>query len=146
MRLAKSECKTTFFLYREERLTAWLMRAENRVLLTEAGYSGIILSDILQTIQMRYEAYVQKGKAFPHEIGVLLGYPAEDVKGFVVNEGKNYLYSGYWKVYGDLSEAKQLFYKFDRAKEALIELVSKGIGIRNVIESCSSNLLLDGAA
>lgn len=64
------------------------MRAENRVLLTEAGYSGIILSDILQTIQMRYEAYVQKGKAFPHEIGVLLGYPAEDVKGFVVNEGK----------------------------------------------------------
>ena len=73
IRLAKSECKTTFFLYREERLTAWLMRAENRVLLTEAGYSGIILSDILQTIQMRYEAYVQKGKAFPHEIGVLLG-------------------------------------------------------------------------
>ena len=85
---------------------------------------------------------MQKGKDFPHEIGVLLGYPAEDVKGFVVNEGKNYLYSGYWKVYGDLSEAKQLFYKFDRAKE----LVSQGIGIRNVIESCSSNLLLDGAA
>ena len=51
----------------------------------------------------------RKGKRFPHEIGVLLGYPAEDVKGFVVNEGKNYLYSGYWKVYGDLSEAKQLF-------------------------------------
>ena len=146
IRLAKSECKTTFFLYREERLTVWLMRAENRALLTEAGYGGIVLSDILQTIQIRYEAYVQKGKAFPHEIGVLLGYPAEDVKGFVVNEGKNYLYSGYWKVYGDLSEAKQLFYKFDRAKEALIELVSRGIGIRNVIESCSSNLLLDGAA
>ena len=40
IRLAKSECKTTFFLYREERLTAWLMRAENRVLLTEAGNSG----------------------------------------------------------------------------------------------------------
>lgn len=46
----------------------------------------------------------------------------------------------------DLSEASKLFYKFDRAKEALIELVSQGIGIRNVIESCSSNLLLDGAA
>ena len=26
IRLAKSECKTTFFLYREERLTAWLRR------------------------------------------------------------------------------------------------------------------------
>ena len=126
MRLAKSECKTTFFLYREASLTVWLTKAENRVLLRETGYNGKVLSDILRA--------------------VLLGYPAEDVKGFVVNEGKNYLYSGYWKVYGDLSEAKQLFYKFDRAKEALIELVSQGIGIRNVIESCSSNLLLDGAA
>ena len=112
----------------------------------EEFVGGKVLSDILRAVQIRYEAYVQKGKDFPHEIGVLLGYPAEDVKGFVVNEGKNYLYSGYWKVYGDLSEAKQLFYKFDRAKEALIELVSQGIGIRNVIESCSSNLLLDGAA
>ena len=146
MRLAKSECKTTFFLYREASLTVWLTKAENRALLREAGYNGKVLSDILKAVQIRYEAYVQKGKTFPHEIGVLLGYPAEDVKGFVVNEGKNYLYSGYWKVYGDLSEAKQLFYKFDRAKEALIELVSRGIGIRNVIESCSSNLLLDGAA
>lgn len=146
MRLAKSECKTTFFLYREASLTVWLTKAENRVLLRETGYNGKVLSDILRAVQIRYEAYVQKGKDFPHEIGVLLGYPAEDVKGFVVNEGKNYLYFGYWKVYGDLSEAKQLFYKFDRAKEALIELVSQGIGIRNVIESCSSNLLLDGAA
>ena len=132
--------------YREASLTVWLTKAENRVLLRETGYNGKVLSDILRAVQIRYEAYVQKGKDFPHEIGVLLGYPAEDVKGFVVNEGKNYLYSGYWKVYGDLSEAKQLFYKFDRAKEALIELVSQGIGIRNVIESCSSNLLLDGAA
>lgn len=146
IRMAKSECKTTFFLYREGQLSMWLMKPENRMLLREAGYNGKVLSDILETVQIRYEAYVQNGKAFPHEIGVLLGYPAEDVKGFVVNEGKNYLYSGYWKVYGDLSEAKQLFYKFDRAKEALIELVSKGIGIRNVIEGCSSNLLLNGAA
>ena len=127
MRLAKSECKTTFFLYREASLTVWLTKAENRVLLRETGYNGKVLSDILRAVQIRYEAYVQKGKDFPHEIGVLLGYPAEDVKGFVVNEGKNYLYSGYWKVYGDLSEAKQLFYKFDRAKEALIELVSQGL-------------------
>ena len=136
MRLAKSECKTTFFLYREVSLTGWIMKPENRAFLKEEGYNGKGLSDILKTVQIRYEAYVQKGKAFPHEIGVLLGYPTGDVKGFVVNEGKNYLYSGYWKVYGDLSEAKQLFYKFDRAKEALIELVSKGIGIAAAVICC----------
>lgn len=32
---------------------------------------------------------------FPHEIGVFLGYPLEDVKGFIKNNGVNYLFSGY---------------------------------------------------
>ena len=41
---------------------------------------------------------------FPHEIGVFLGYPLDDVKGFIKNEGKKYLMIGYWKVYSDLAE------------------------------------------
>ena len=36
----------------------------------------------------------EKG-AFPHEIGLLLGYPVEDVLGFIRYQGKNYLYTGY---------------------------------------------------
>lgn len=146
MILSTSGCKTTFFLYRESQLTAWIFRKKNRELLQEAGYDGKVLADILKEVQIRYRAYVREGKRFPHEIGLLLGYPPEDVKGFVVNGGRNFLYSGYWKVYGNLSETKQLFYRFDLAKESLIELIAKGIGIRNVIESCSSNMLLDGAA
>lgn len=112
MRLAKSECKTTFFLYREASLTVWLTKAENRVLLRETGYNGKVLSDILRAVQIRYEAYVQKGKDFPHEIGVLLGYPAEDVKGFVVNEGKKlslfWLLEGLWRPVGSKATVLQI--------------------------------------
>ncbi len=38
---------------------------------------------------------MNQGKQFPHEMGLLLGYPVEDVVGFMENNGKNYLYSGY---------------------------------------------------
>ena len=48
---------------------------------------------------MRYRAYMNGSKIFPHEMGLLLGYPVEDVTGFMVHGGKNSLYSGYWKVY-----------------------------------------------
>ena len=65
IRLAKSECKTTFFLYREERLTAWLMRAENRVLLTEAGYSGIIFQIFFKQFRCDMKLTCRKGKLFP---------------------------------------------------------------------------------
>lgn len=145
-KLAASGCKTTYFLYRESQLTAWLLRRDNRELLREAGYRGGILEDILDTVQMRYQAYARNGEGFPHEIGVLLGYPAEDVKGFVVNRGKNFLYAGYWKVYGNLSETLNLFRRFDQAKETLIELISQGVGIRSVIEGCSSLFELERAA
>lgn len=41
---------------------------------------------------------------FPHEMGILLGYPVEDVEGFIINNGKNELYTGYWKVYDNLTK------------------------------------------
>ena len=47
-----------------------------------------------------YEAYLNdEHKQFPHEMGLLLGYPIEDVRGFIEHNGCGCLYSGYWKVY-----------------------------------------------
>ena len=67
-------------------------------------------------------------------MGLLLGYPAEDVKGFVENEGKNFLYSGYWKVYADVEEKRRLFQKFENAKETVIQLLSYGVGIQDILD------------
>ena len=46
--------------------------------------------------------------AFPHEIGLFLGYPFEDVMGFIENKGENYLCSGCWKVYSCEQDARVL--------------------------------------
>ena len=46
---------------------------------------------------------------FPHEIGIFLGYPLEDVRGFIRNCGQRCKYCGVWKVYGDVQKATSLF-------------------------------------
>jgi hypothetical protein len=54
---------------------------------------------------------------FPHEIGIFLGYPVEDVRGFVAHKGRNYKLCGYWKVYGDVEKAKKCFRRYDACRE-----------------------------
>ena len=44
----------------------------------------------------------------------------EDVRGFIRHEGKESRYTGYWKVYGDVTQAKQIFQAYDDAKECAV--------------------------
>ena len=53
--------------------------------------------------------------AFPHEVGLFLGYPPEDVSGFICN--KECKYSGLWKVYGDVDVAQERFEEYRRCTE-----------------------------
>ena len=48
----------------------------------------------------------------PHEIGLFLGYPPEDVAGFVRHRGKGCKCVGCWKVYGDEVAARRQFAAF----------------------------------
>ena len=72
-------------------------------------------------------------ECFPHEMGVLLGYPIEDVKGFIDNAGKNFLYSGYWKVYANVSEKVHIFNLFDNARKDIIKQIISGTAIEDII-------------
>ena len=63
---------------------------------------------------------------FPHEIGIFLGYPAEDVRGFVENGGCNYKLCGCWKVYGSVESARRKFAAYDRCREYLCGRLEQG--------------------
>lgn len=160
-RLLRSETKTTFLLFRREPLEDYLARREVRRLLHKLGYEDLSLGTVLRTFQLRYKAYMEQeqGEAaeqipdtgsenaqkekktgmvqpveFPHEMGLLLGYPVLDVEGFIRYEGENFLYSGYWKVYDDVDSKKRLFKKYEEAKETLIQLLANEIEMRLIIE------------
>ena len=85
-RLLRTGEKVTFLLFRKNPLEAYLKQQEVEAMLAEAGYAELSLGNILSTFQKRYAHYMSAGGRFPHEMGLLLGYPAEDVKGFVENE------------------------------------------------------------
>ncbi|MDR2304428.1 MAG: DUF3793 family protein [Treponema sp.] len=69
---------------------------------------------LLDYLKKRFEL-----KDFPHEVGFFLGYPAEDVLGFVKHRGENYKLCGYWKVYGNVNRAKKCFSQYDLCRESM---------------------------
>ena len=71
-------------------------------------------------------ARIAMSKDFPHEIGLFLGYPIEDVVGFIRYAGKGCKLSGLWKVYGDAEAASRLFDRLSRVCHAVTRRVDKG--------------------
>ncbi len=132
-RLLRQNNKTTFLLFRIPHLAVHLQDPYVQNLLKDYGYSDFTLGGILRTFQYRYETYMNQGEGFPHEIGILLGYPIEDVMGFIEQKGKNYLYSGYWKVYGDVEKKKEIFRQYENAKEEMILLLADGYDMHSII-------------
>ena len=81
-------------------------------------------------------------REFPHEIGLLLGYPAADVEGFIENKGQDSLYSGYWKVYDDVEHAKRLFDAYNKCRDRLLKAVAEGVPLHLAAASFLRRVLL----
>ncbi|MCD8248347.1 MAG: DUF3793 family protein [Lachnospiraceae bacterium] len=124
--LSCGEYKITWFLYRRDRLEAELVWPQTRAFLRTCGYCAGAegLDAMLLRLQERYAAYKDGMAAFPHEMGIFLGYPLCDVKGFIEHGGKNCLLSGYWKVYGNVVKAERTFRIYRAARDALLRLLS----------------------
>ena len=125
--------KAFFMVYDSEKLEQYLCKKENQKLLRILGYQDYDLTSILMELAKRYQGYMQLLQGFPHELGLLLGYPIEDVTGFIANHGQKPLYTGYWKVYGNLNEKLLLFEQYHNAKERLIRLVAQGVSIKYIL-------------
>ena len=134
--LNSTEDKVTCFVFREKSLERYLQKKENQELLVEMGYSeNLSLTQMMLMFRRRYRAYLEGCCDFPHEMGVFLEYPIEDVRGFIENEGRNFLYSGYWKVYEDADAKKETFEMYEIAKETLVCLLAGGMSIVEIIET-----------
>jgi hypothetical protein len=72
------------------------------------------LSVFLSHLQKRFENH-----KCPHEVGLFLGYPLDDVLGFIQHGGCGYKLCGVWKVYGDAERAKSRFRQYDLCRESM---------------------------
>ena len=71
----------------------------------------------------------------PHEVGLFLGYPPEDVKGFIENKGRNALCSGLWKVYSDKENAERILQKWAKCRRKYLECFLCGTDITRLCVS-----------
>lgn len=130
IQLCKCRKRTLVYIYNEKMLTAWLNMPQVQQFLSEYGYTcGMSLEQKLRRLSGRIGC-----GSFPHEIGAFLGYPVEDIRGFISNSGKNCLLCGYWKVYGNAEKARQTFGKYDRCRNTLFDRLNHGMSLYQAIK------------
>lgn len=71
-------------------------------------------------------------EGFPHEIGFFLGYPPEDVLGFIEKGGRDFKHCCQWKVYGDVAHAKALCSKYDACRKFCSRHIEQGGDLRSL--------------
>lgn len=120
--LKKSEKNIIVLFYNEEKLESILREKRNIEFLNRFGYSKEMdLKELLFTLSNRFEAQC------PHEIGIFLGYPVDDVIVFTDYPNKKCKMIGYWKVYHNIEEAKNSFRKYDEIKRNIIKMMINGV-------------------
>ena len=97
--------RALLYLYRPARLSRDLAAEDAATLLEQEGYADLRQSRALAELIQRLERF----EDFPHEIGLFLSYPPEDVRGFIEHGGRNCKCVGCWKVYGDAKRAQDTF-------------------------------------
>lgn len=133
--------RTAVLIYDANRLQEYLSREAVKDSMKQFGYTDMDLSLVLPKFRERYQRYMHTAESFPHEMGLLLGYPVEDVKGFIDNRGENALLTGYWKVYRNPVHKKELFHQFECARDHLIQMVHRGVSMADLIEKYRTNSL-----
>ena len=116
------EGSVLIYLFRAGLLRKDLADAESVRILKEAGYRQPAYPYCLTELGRRLNAK----SGFPHEIGLFLGYPPEDVRGFIENRAKGSRLTGYWKVYGDVNAAKKRFEAFRKCTDYFSRQFERG--------------------
>ncbi len=112
------------YVYRINKLQALLNSSDIQAFLASKEYTSYDLESCLNLLELHLQ-----NCDFPHEIGLFLGYPMEDVKAFIKNKGNNYKHVGYWKVYSDLNEALRTFEKFKKCTSIYCQRYEAGYDI-----------------
>ena len=126
--LRTTKNKMLLYIYRPQKLKDDLSVSGAARLLQKYGYS----------VECTGKCVVQLGKRlceqkdFPHEIGLFLGYPLEDVQGFIEHHAEGYKCVGCWKVYCNECEAVKAFARFKKCTSVYVRLWNQGRSVRQL--------------
>ena len=108
------EDSALIYVYRPARLQKDLENGDACALLRERGYCTENPSRCVACLIER----LKESQEFPHEIGLFLSYPPEDVTGFLEHREADCKCTGFWKVYGDAEAAQKTFARYKKCIDA----------------------------
>ena len=120
--------KALLYVFRPAALKRDMSDGRAQEILCEAGYGGMCCEECVRHLMKR----MQKGEEFPHEVGLFLSYPPEDVCGFIENHAQNYKLLGYWKVYGDEEKARRTFTRYKQCTDSYCRSLKAGLRLRDL--------------
>ena len=120
--------RALIYVYRPNALECDLADHCSRGLLLQYGYtpedSNRCVIHLIQRLRSDGE--------FPHEIGLFLSYPPEDVLGFILNKACNHKCVGCWKVYSDEQAAKRIFRRYKKCSKIYSQQWEQGKSIEQL--------------
>ncbi len=119
--------KALIYIFREKQLEQLLQNPEIQEFLREFHYESFTLEAGLEKLKQHLQ-----NPSFPHEIGVFLGYPLEDIRGFIKHQGKNFKHSGCWKVYHDTEKALMLFQRYKKCVAIYLDRYAQGFDMNRL--------------
>jgi hypothetical protein len=122
-----SRC-TLVYVYRRTALLKDLRQQGARSILEGLQYGRADLQGYLETLRCRLSGT----EGFPHEIGLFLGFPLEDVRCYIEKNGRDCKCCGFWKVYCNVPEAERQFARFRICNRIYAEAALQGIPVENM--------------
>lgn len=131
-RLSEGHEYVLLLFYRAEKVAKYLEEPGAAALLTELGYrEEETLEEKLEYLRLR----MRMQKSFPHEVGLFLGYPSADVRGFIEHKGQDFCCAGYWKVYANEEETRALFNLYSECTHAFCTELEKGVSFPELVRA-----------
>ncbi len=126
--LKKESDRILFFVYDKSLIEKVLADKKSKIYLESKGYCTEKGVESCLSLLLHKLMYL---KDFPHEVGLFLGYPLEDVIGFEERRCECIL-SGFWKVYSDRSRAEKLMNMYKSCSEQCMHLLQTGLSVPSV--------------
>ena len=119
------------FIYDQRLLETALLQVGVSSYLAHKGYDVRGGGEgVLQQLFLR----LARDRQFPHEVGVFLGYPLEDVAGYERYAGTKAKFCGSWAVYGDVAAARAQMELYKRCSVFCTALFDGGSDFVSIFE------------
>jgi len=133
--LKRTDKNVIVLFFNPQLLNNLLKKISVQKFLSECGYECYSINYTLDILKQRYTTC-----SCPSEIGIFLGIPLKDVKGFMGLNSLSYTKSGMWKIYGNPTVSEKRMNEYRSGRNMILERLMQDNDPVNIIRSGESIL------